>query len=75
MKFNLLGFNFPREETEKYKHCVIHPGNRLIQSQEDPEELYCPMCETPYSEETTSEERFMPKFGSQSSKSQIITAK
>src|SRR5215218_2615700 len=78
IKFNMIGFNFPRdppENPEKYKHCVIHPGNRLIPKIDQPDLLWCPICGTSYQEkDTLTDERFMPKFGTQS-KTRIITAK
>jgi hypothetical protein len=67
MKINIIGFNFPGERPEKYKCRIIHPDYRLVQSPEGPDKLFCPMCETSYSEKDPSkDEHFMPKFGTES---------
>ena len=64
MKFNIIGFDFPnsiRIPADKYKHCVVHPGSRLISKPDEPGMLMCPLCGTSYlPKDTISEERFDP---------------
>src|SRR5687768_9870319 len=73
-KFNLIGFGWPQTPKE-YRHCIVHPGSRLIPNVEQGV-LFCPLCGTNYLEKDTStEERFIPKFGPQSSTTRIMTPK
>ncbi len=73
MKFNLIGFNFtPKLE---YKHCTIHTGTRLIQSDTEPDILYCAQCGTSYSvKETGTDEKIKSRFGPNST-TRIISPK
>lgn len=61
--------------TIEYKHCVFHPGIRLIPKKDEPDMLWCPKCGTPYQEkDTASEEDFEPTASPQS-KTRIISPK
>lgn len=64
MRFNIIGFDFPnssRITPDKYKHCVVHPGSRLISKPDEPGMLMCPLCGTSYlPKDSISEERFDP---------------
>jgi hypothetical protein len=62
MKFNIIGFN----STVNYenKHCVIHPGTRLVQKLDEPDLLWCPQCGTSYSDkEAGTDEKIKSRFG------------
>ena len=62
MKFNIIGFS----NTVNYenKHCVVHPGTRLIQKLDDPDLLWCPTCGTSYSDkEAGTDEKIKSRFG------------
>jgi uncharacterized Zn finger protein (UPF0148 family) len=77
-RFNLIGFNFPRASripADKYKHCVIHTGTRLISKPDEPGVLYCPICGTsPYQEkDTLTDEAMKAKHTKQQTK--IVQAK
>ena len=39
---------------EQHRHCAIHPGNRLIQSDKDPNLLFCGQCGSTYLIEDTN---------------------
>lgn len=72
MKFNIIGFS--STPPTKYRHCVIHPGRRLVQDLQDPDKLFCPECGTPYlPNDTSAEEEYRSKFGPQQTR--IVTAK
>jgi uncharacterized Zn finger protein (UPF0148 family) len=76
-RFNLIGFDFQRYSIippEKFKHCIVHPGIRLVSKPDEPGVLWCPKCGTTYLEKDTStEERIKPKHTKQQTK--IIQAK
>jgi hypothetical protein len=76
-RFNLFGFNFTRYSTippEKWKHCTIHQGTRLISKLDEPGVLWCPLCGTTYlPKDTTTDERIKPKHTKQQTK--IVQAK
>ena len=76
--WNLIGFNFNNYsmvDTSKWKHCVVHPGSRLISKLDEPGTLYCPLCGTPYRpNDTTSEEIFQPTADPKN-QTKIFTAK
>jgi hypothetical protein len=77
MKFNIIGFgnNFSNIQPDKWKHCIVHPGTRLISKLDEPGVLMCPLCGTPYApKDTISDENFEPTSGP-SNKTKIITAK
>ncbi len=80
-RFNLIGFNFQSDNSnikgyDDFKHCLIHPGKRLLKSLEDPEKLFCPTCGLSFSEkDTLKDEHFNPKFGAASNKPKILTGK
>ena len=78
MRFNIIGFNFPnssRITPDKYKHCVVHPGIRLISKLDEPGVLMCPQCGTTYEpKDTISEERFDPS-ATPKTQTRIITPK
>lgn len=73
----MIGFNFPRASSippEKYKHCIVHPGIRVISKLDEPGVLYCPQCGTTYPEkDTATEETMKPKHTKQTTK--IISPK
>lgn len=74
-RFNLIGFNFNKGNIE-YKHCIVHPGCRLVQSTQEPDLLYCPLCGTNYVEkDTATDERIQSMFGPTSQQSKIVQAK
>lgn len=64
MRFNIIGFDFPnssRIPPGHWKHCVVHPGSRLISKPNEPGILMCPLCGTTYEpKDTISEETFEP---------------
>lgn len=75
MKFNIIGFgnNFSNIDPQKWKHCVVHPGTRLISKLDEPGVLWCPQCGTPYlPKDTISEERFEAGHGP-TNQTKIIT--
>lgn len=73
MKFNLIGFSFQNEPAKK--HCVIHPGTRLIQKEDDPDVWYCTMCGTVYLEKDTgNDENITSEYGP-TQQTSIISAK
>jgi hypothetical protein len=63
-RFNIIGFDFQKYsniDPQKWKHCVIHPGSRLISKPDEPGVLMCPLCGTSYlPKDTISEENFEP---------------
>jgi len=76
-RFNIIGFDFPissRIPGEKYKHCIIHEGTRVISKLDEPGVLFCPLCGTTYLEkDTATEERIKAKHTNQQTK--IVQAK
>jgi hypothetical protein len=77
MKFNLIGFgnNFSNIDPQKWKHCIVHPGVRLISKLDEPSVLWCPICGTPYvPKDTISDENFEPTSGPKN-QGRIVTAK
>ncbi len=42
---NIIGFSTPNI---KHRHCVIHPGVRLISKLDEADVLWCTECGTPY---------------------------
>jgi len=71
----MIGFNWPTTPKE-YKHCIIHPGCRLIPNVEEPDLLFCPLCGTNYVEkDTATDETIQSMFGPTSQQSKIIQAK
>jgi hypothetical protein len=66
--WNIIGFNFPNYsmiDPSKWKHCVVHPGSRLISKPDEPGTLFCPLCGTTYlPKDTATDENFDPKFDS-----------
>ena len=62
MKFNIIGFS--NTVNKENKHCVIHPGTRLVQKLDDPDLLWCPQCGTSYSDkEAGTDEKIKSRFG------------
>jgi uncharacterized Zn finger protein (UPF0148 family) len=77
MKFNIIGFgfNYSNIDPQRWKHCVVHPGNRLISKPDEPGTLFCPICGTSYLPKyTTTEENFDPT-ASPNQQTKIISAK
>lgn len=77
-KFNIIGFGLQNYSTippDKYKHCVVHPGTRLISKLDDPGVLMCPQCGTTYlPKDSISEENFEPT-SSPKTQTRIMTPK
>jgi hypothetical protein len=77
-KFNLIGFdfqNYSNIDPQKWKHCIVHPGTRLISKLDEPGTLWCPQCGTPYvPKDTISDENFRPS-ASPKKQTKIITTK
>lgn len=78
-RFNIIGFtNY--SEWRPTKHCVIHPGARLIPNRnletgEDMPGLMCPTCGTSYSQnEAPTEEGIKGKFSGKQ-ETRIISAR
>lgn len=72
MKFNIIGFS--NSPSTAHRHCVHHPGTRLVQSLEDPDTMLCPDCGISYlPKDTAPDEAYQSKFGPQQSK--IISPK
>ena len=78
MKFNIIGFdfqNYSNIDPQKWKHCVVHPGSRLISKLDEPGVLMCPKCGTTYlPKDTISEENFKPS-ASPKTQTRIMTPK
>lgn len=78
MKFNIIGFglqNYSTIPNDHWKHCVVHPGSRLISKPDEPGILMCPQCGTTYQpKDTISEERFDPS-ATPKTQTKIITPK
>jgi uncharacterized Zn finger protein (UPF0148 family) len=76
--WNLIGFNFPNYsmiDPSRWKHCVVHPGSRLISKPDELGTLFCPLCGTSYlPKETATEENFQPS-ASPKTQTKIFTAK
>jgi len=76
LKFNIIGFgpSYSVIPPDKYKHCVVHPGTRLISKPDEAGILFCPLCGTSYLQnDTSTEERITPKHNKQQTR--IITPK
>lgn len=77
-KFNIIGFDFPNSSKippDHWKHCVVHPGSRLISKLDEPGMLMCPLCGTSYlPKDGISEERF-DSSATPKTQTRIITSK
>ena len=87
IKFNIIGFG-PRNRYYKwmddegwdgqtvYRHCVFHPGTRLIPKKGENDLLWCPKCGATYNEEkdeALKDEDFDAEYSPQA-KTRIISA-
>lgn len=62
-------------DPSKWKHCIVHPGIRLVSKPDEPGVLYCTQCGTPYVlKDTISEERFEAGHGPKT-QTRIFTVK
>lgn len=75
MKWNLVGFERYRIDTKQYRHCSIHTYKRLLESNTDPNLLFCPECGSEYKiEETSIDQTIESKFGT-ANQTKIVSAK
>ena len=72
MRFNIIGFG--NSNSKEHKHCIIHPGVRLVQDLQDPDKLFCPTCGYSYlPKDSVPDDVYKSRFGPQQTR--IITPK